>query len=258
MPKLVTAISSLSGAFRLCLFDSRYRRLALRPWLIGFVVYCGAAVGAVYAHAPILQRTAADPTTAVSWIIYVAAWIGIAVGLLVSTMIISVAIILVFSSLFQTDLAKLALTDLEVPYPADESSLHGTVKEAARTVIVETTKLLWLIPLGIIVFITGLFPILLPLTLFFVSWLLAYQFVDIVVDVIKVPPFRRLRYSIGNSLTLLWFGLVLAGLWAVPFLGFLLPPIAVVAAANYFNKVGLLERIRPAAIEAAVPPEPTL
>ena len=250
MPRLFCALSSLISAFRLCLFDSRYRRYAIRPWLIGVVVYFGAAVGAVYLHGPLVARMVAEPSGIWSWAVYVGAWVGVTVGLMASTMIVSVAIVLVFSSIFQTDLIKVALEDLGVAYPGEQAGLHGSIKEVARTAYVEIAKLLWLVPLGVTAFFTGLFPILMPITVLLISWLLAYQFTDLVLDVFKVPPFRRLRLGLGYPVTLIWFGLGLAALWAVPLLGLLLPPVAAVAAVKYLERVGFLAIIKPEQVVA--------
>ncbi len=251
MGKLFSAIGSLFSAFGLCLFDTRYRSLAIKPWLIGLAVYFGALTGAYYAHGPLLRWAVADPTGYWSWIIYLLVWVAVTFGLLVSSMIVSVAVIMVFSSLFQTGLVKVTLTDLGVPFPPDPPGVHGTIKEAARTIYVESAKLLWIAPLGLLAFVTGLLPILLPLTVLLISWLLAYQFTDVVLDVLKVPPFRRLRLAMKNPGTMIWFGLGLAALWAIPFLGFLLPPVAAVAAARYLNGAGFL-KLADAGVESAI------
>lgn len=244
MPRLICAISSLFSALRLCLFDGRYRKLAAKPWLIGALTYSAAIVASYYLHGPILHRMVSEPTGFFSWIVFIGAWIAVTIGLVASTMIISVAIVLVFSAVYQTDLVRAALSDLGVPVPTDEAGLHGTFKETVRTVYVETTKLLWLIPLGVTAFFTGLFPILIPFTVLLISWLLAYQFTDLTLDVLRVPPLKRLRLALSHSRSMIWFGLALSALWAIPFLGFLLPPVAAVAAAQYLERIGFLKLVQ--------------
>jgi len=219
---------ALFQGIRLCLFNASVRRHAKWPWLVGVFSYLGTLYGAYRLHGPLVHHFVAEPTGWWRTIVFALAWILAAALLFVASFIVSICLVMVFTSAFQAAIAQAALRahagDIELP----ESSM---LAETTRTILVESVKLLWLVPLVILVFFVGLIPPLAPLALVLGAWLLAYQFVDIVLDLFHLSARERLRFGRTYSRSLIFFGLALTLCWAVPFLGVFLAPAATAGAA---------------------------
>ena len=237
---IIRAISAVLYGFRVCFGDPHIRKLAARPWLIGMVTYFATAFAAIKLHAPILNSIVHNQSGWLGGLTYYLAWIFIAVLLLLAATILSIGLVFLFAGVFQTDIAKavLILSD-NAPPP----NTRGTIAETSRTVVVETQKLLFLLPLMLLTIAIGFIPLMTPVALVFGSWLLAYQFVDSVLDLFNLTVRERLRFARENWLQMIGFGLTLAILWAVPLMGLLLPPVAVAAAARYLSSESLKERL---------------
>lgn len=237
---ILNSLLAIIQGFKLCFTRKEIRRLAFWPWLVGFVCYGSAVVGAFYTHGPILAWVVGTPEGFWMTIVYYLAWVLVAMLLLVASMLVTIVFVMIFTSVFQNAIATRVLRDAGIAVPEETTGVSGVAKETARTLVVESAKLLWLLPLGALVFLVGFIPILAPVALFAAAWLLAYQFVDVVLDVLKVGAWKRLLFAVRHGLTMVLFGLTLSLCWAVPFLGFLLPPIAVAGAAWLLEKNKLL------------------
>lgn len=140
--------------------------------------------------------------------------------------------------------------------PEDTPGLKGIAHEAGRTITVESLKLLWLIPLFIILFILGLVPLLTPFAVLLASWLLAFQFVDITLDIFRLKSSERLRFCIKYALPITLYGLSLTVLWAIPFVGWVLPPAACAGAAWLLSSMGLIPECESSQCISESPSEP--
>ncbi len=221
----------------LCFKNKDIRRLALWPWFVGTLSYITTVTTAYYSFPIIYEYFDIDRSghfiSLANWGI----WALTAFSLLLTTLVVSLVLVLVLSGFFQTSIAikVLELNGVEVP---PES---GLASEATRTVFNELLKLLWILPLGLLIFIFGLIPILTPVALTLGAWILSYQFVDIVLDSLKISARKRLSFSIKHFLKLTIFGFILAICWAIPFLGVILMPCATAAAAWLLTKNDLLK-----------------
>jgi CysZ protein len=239
--KYFRALIAVIHGLKSCLLDSQLRSLAIKPWLIGMVCYLGSAVASYFLHGYLLDRIVGTPDGFWSYLSYLGIWLAIAAMLLVFTLLVSIALIMIFAGVFQTAIARKVLTDHGITVPPEDSGIKGTVKETTRTVITETLKLLWLGPLLIFAALIGIIPFLAPVAIVMASWLLAYQFIDIALDVLRWSALKRAGFSIKNSLLLVCFGLTLTLLWAIPFVGFLIPPAAVAGASWLLAKADVLK-----------------
>ena len=93
----------------------------------------------------------------------------------------------------------------------------------------------------IFVFIIGFIPFLTPFAICLGAWLLAYQFVDVVLDVMKQGVRHRLKFSLKHWILLLQFGLIVTLLCLVPFVAILIPPVAVAGASTLLARAQLIE-----------------
>ncbi|MCB0359777.1 MAG: EI24 domain-containing protein, partial [Bdellovibrionales bacterium] len=171
--------------------------------------------------------------------LYVLAWIAGALFLLMISMILSLIFVLIFSGINQSAIAERILADRGLLVVAHGGAVKDVVKEASRSVCTEIVKLLWLLPLGLLCVVIGLVPILSPFALLLAAWLLAYEFVDIALDVLRLSVRARLRFALQKAPLLIAFGLTLSVCWAVPFLGIALAPVAAAAAAWLIAEVGI-------------------
>lgn len=220
--------TALFHGLRLCLFRSDVRRLSLWPWLIGAVSYCGTLYAAYRLHGWVVSLLVSDPTGVWSWIVYVVAWIAATLLLLGGSFVLSIVLVAVLAGAFQSAVAAAVLRQAALPPPEDASSMLG---ETSRTIAVELRKMLFILPLMCVALIIGFIPIFVPLAFALTACLLAYQFVDVVLDLFRLPVRERLRFARANALTLFAYGATLTVFWAIPFLGLLLAPAAVAGAA---------------------------
>ncbi len=224
------SITAIIHGFILCFSNKELRKLAIRPWLIGVVCYFLSLVGAYYSHGPLLSLFVETAEGFFGTIIYYGAWVFVALLLLIASMVISLTAVMILGGPFQTALAIAVFKLQNKKIPEEEEGVKATVKEVSRTIATESTKLLWLLPLFVIVAIIGFIPFLMPFAVVVASWLLAFQFIDVPLDVLKLPTRQRIGFAARHLTTVICFGLTLSACWAVPFLGLFLPPVAVVGA----------------------------
>ena len=239
---ILRSFIALFKGFQLCLFESRIRRLAVRPWLIGAGVYIASCAAAYYAHDPLLQRIAGEPQGFLAHMLYYLARILLPLFLIILSMVATMMTVMIFASVFQTAIAVNVLQHLGASLPQDKSGLSGIVSETSRTVFTELVKALWLYPCILLSLVLGLIPFFAPVSLLLAAWLLAYNFIDIVLDVFRAGAAGRLWFSLRHGVVVICFGLSLTILWAIPLLGLFLPPVAVAGAAWLLHETGLLKR----------------
>ncbi|MCB0323084.1 MAG: EI24 domain-containing protein [Bdellovibrionales bacterium] len=240
MDKYVRALLALLKGLEFCLTHPAIRKLSLWPWCVGVVSYLGAVYAAYRSHPVLVSYLVAPPEGVWSWIVYSGAWLLVALVLVVLTMIGSTLLVLLCTAVFQTAIATHVLHTLGQSTPDEQTGMKGVVAETLRSISVESAKLLWLLPLMLLVLVTGFFPLVAPLSLLLAAWLLAYQFVDIVLDIYRLPARARLRFARHHAPLLICFGVTLSLAWAIPLLGILLPPAAVAGAAWLLSESDLL------------------
>ncbi len=243
---MVRPVFALAQGLKLSLFDSAVRRLAIWPWLVGFVSYFGSMYAAYRLHHAILTYFVAAPEGVWGTAKYGLVWLLVTAVLLLVSFFLSISLVMAFTSVFQSAIAQAALVSSGAAAKFPETTILG---EAARTVAVELKKLLWLVPIGIVLFVAGFIPILTPFVLILGAWLLAYRFVDVVLDVFHVSSSRRFAFARRNFFPLTAFGLTLVAAWAVPFLGIFLAPAATAGAAWLLAEDKLLKQIESLAAE---------
>ncbi len=211
--------------------DGNLRRLAIRPWLIGFVAYIFSVVAAVKAHPYLMGQIAPSGSSVGETIIGFFAWIGISLVLLMGTVILTVVIVLICGAVYHTNIARYVLNQSGVTLPAESA-----LAEIGRTAFTESFKLLWLLPLLLLTFILGLIPFLTPFAFILGSLLLSYQFFDYPLEVIRLGPFSRLGFLLSHVFAATLFGATLILIGTIPFVAFLLPPAAVAGASWYLGR----------------------
>lgn len=243
--KYLNAVFAIFTGLQLCLSNPKIRSLAIWPWLVGAVCYVLSMVGAWYLHPELVEKLVSTPSGFFTWIWYSIVWVGAALAVLGGAVIVSVVFVMIFTSVFQSAIAAEVLRQNGHVLPAEEGGISGNFNEIVRTIMVETTKLIWIVPLLILVFAIGFIPFLLPFAMIVGAWLLAYQFTDVVLDLYKIPTFDRLKFALRHKLLLTSFGLGLAALWAIPFVGLVLPPAAAAGAAWLLSTTGTIKKDLP-------------
>jgi len=226
---------------KLCLLRADIRKLAVWPWLIGLFTYFSSLYGVYAIHGRVMSWAAHSPSGIFEHLKYGFVWLGVTGLLLFSAVALSFCLVLIFTSAFQTSIAKASLTAHNVELPPSEL---GLLEEASRTILVESRKLILLLPSMILVFVAGFIPLLAPFAIILGAWLLAFQFVDIVLDIFRLSARDRLAFARGNFISLVCFGLVLGILWAIPFVGIFLAPAATAGAAWFLSEPEFLKEIR--------------
>ncbi len=240
---IIKSVYAILQGLLICLTRPQVRKLAMVPWLVGVFCYMGSVYLAYVYHADILAQMVDSPDAWYSYILYGLAWIAVTAILAVATLFVTMMMVLILTSAFQTAIATAVLRELNEETPEEEQGFAALMRETRRTIFVEIAKLFWLVPLFIILFFVGFVPLLTPIAFLLGSWLLAYQFVDIVLDVYKLKSGKRLGFAMKNAVPVTVFGASLSLCWTIPFLGFLLPPAAVAGAAWLMSDTALLKTL---------------
>lgn len=222
---------ALLHGFKLCLLNSAVRKLALWPWLISALVYLLVATAAWFSHEPLVNWIVPNPDGIIKWGLYYLAWAGTALFLVISTLITSLILAIVLTGVFQESIAHEVLKQNGVNLPEEPQNLRGFAFEMARSIKTESAKLLWLIPLGVMVLIMGFAPFLAPFAFIVAAWILGFESSDVVWEVLKKPARQRFSFARANWISVTLYGLSLSVIGFVPFMGILIPPIAVAGAS---------------------------
>lgn len=238
---------ALLQGLKLCFFTPEVRKLALWPWCIGCVSYFLSLYAVYAAHPTVMAWFVSSPSGILAYAKYILIWIGVSALMLLLAIILSICFVMICTSAFQSSIAQAALLAHDVRVGLPEMSI---LNEASRTILVETKKLFWLLPLMIFVFIASFIPFLAPFAILLGAWLLAFQFVDVVLDLFRLSASQRLAFARANYLSLVCFGLVLGALWTVPFLGIFLAPAATAGAAWFLSEPEFMSKIQLLAAES--------
>jgi uncharacterized protein involved in cysteine biosynthesis len=209
MKLLDAAVAPFKG-FQLCLADRELRALALRPW----------GLGAVLSLLSLVVGFILLPDSGF-WQIAVSALL-----MLVVTLVITVGGVLILGAYYHSRISFLILS--RAALAKEELSLG---KEVVRTAVTESLKLLWLVPLYIILLIIGLIPLLTIPAFLLGGLLVAYQFLDIPLDHLHYGAFSRFGYALKNILGAVVFGGVIILLGTIPFAALFIAPVAVAGAS---------------------------
>jgi len=220
--------------------DGELRKLAVWPLVISAISYVLSVWAAISAHGQVLSWIA-NPNSESVWgaLWYSTAWVLAALILLVLTVAVSFFLVTALSGPFQSRISAVLLIRAGIPVPED-FGLSGLAKEASRTVLTEIAKFICFLPFVLLSVISGFIPILLPVTLIIGAWLLAYRFVDVPLDVLRISVLNRLRFSLRHTVSFLTFGASLMLVWLIPLAGILLPPAAAAGATWLLLETGLI------------------
>ena len=228
---LVKSLSAVLQGLRLCFLNPEIRKLAIRPWLVSAVCYLAVGTGALLSHGPLLEMLVPNPEGFWMQALYWLTWAGLYLFLLIATLSISLILALVLSGVFQDSIARKTLAEFGAPVPEEDENVGVVVKDIGRSVATEATKLFWIIPLLVCLFIMGFIPFLSPIVFILAAWFLAYESFDVVYEIHKLSTKERLKKGMSNWPSLIAFGLGLTFFGLIPLAGILLPPVAVSAAA---------------------------
>lgn len=220
-------LQALATGMKLCLGNKTIRHLALGPWIIGIFSSIASMIGAYYAHGVVVAHFIGTPQGFLSWLAYLAVWLGTAVLLIAVALLVSFLLVMLLAGIFQNSIAEYILMEMKNPAPTPGSTPTALAREILRSISVESVKLLWLIPVFMLLFLLGFVPLFLPVVFVLSAWLLAYQAVDFALDVLKYSAGQRLNYALKHFMPLMLFGMGLLGLALIPLAIILLPPIAV-------------------------------
>lgn len=241
--KIAKPFTSIPRAFLIILGSRDILRLALWPWIVGALCYLLTGLSAIYLYTPLLYNLMHTPQNWWQAIIYFLLKIGLVILLFSTSLLLSITLVLILTSVFQTAIVEKTLSSLGRAYPGQNSGAKAIAKESLRTILVESIKLIWLLPLMLLCLIMGLIPLLTPFAIILAAWLLAFQFIDVVLDLYRLPIRKRFGFCRRHFFTVLGFGLSLTLLWAIPLLGILIPPVAAAAAGLMLHELGLIDEI---------------
>lgn len=230
------AVEAALYGLLVCLRDSQVRRLALKPWGIGLLVYSLAAAGAVALHDNLVAAFVSAPQGFWSSVGFWLVWAAAALALFAAASLLSVVVVFAITGVFQSAIARLVLSNLDAPRIAEDAGgVKAAAGEVGRTIYVEGTKLIWIVPLALLILIAGFIPPLAPLCFVASAWLLAFESCDVVLDLYRLPLSRRFSFSVRNGFTLTCFGAPFVALSMLPLFGFLVPPLAAAGAARLLS-----------------------
>lgn len=235
--RIERAILAFFQGLILCFTVAPVRRLALLPWLLGIITYPIALYLAYYFHGSVVEAFVSETDGIIATLLYGLTWFAVSVILFVLALFASVLLVLICTAAFQTAIVEQVLKHerqergLEFSQADENSNIGVIIKQSLGAIVTESVKFLWLIPLLSVAFILGFIPLLTPIAFVLTAWLLAFQFIDIVLDVARFSATRRIRYTARHWIAACSFGLVITFVFLIPFAGMLLGPIATAGAA---------------------------
>ena len=229
----IKAPFALLQGLRYCLQEPEVRSLAIRPWIIGTLLYPSSLIGVYYLHSPLMNYCGAVVPSEWNWSMlwYGLLWLGIGIGLLAIFIGLSVLVTMLLCSSLHEEIVAQVLELQGQTRPETSAGFKNTVQDTVRIVTVEVGKFFWFLPIIILLLIAGFVPAMAPITLLTSCWLLAYRFIDIVLETQKLTAKQRLAFAGRHIIPLTVFGFTLHLCWAIPFMGILLVPIAVAGAS---------------------------
>ena len=234
---LLNPIIAPFKGFQLCLFDPEVRKASMLPWLVGGLISILTSGLLLFLFPKIVAFILLHLSLSVSIFSQIISWIvSIFVSILIAALV-TMIVVLVLCSYYHFKIAQIVLT--KRGYTLKELT---AIKEIGRSSVTEILKLLWLIPLYIVIFIIGLIPIFTPLA--FIGWgiLAGYQFLDYPLDTLHFGAFGRLGFVLKHLFSAMLFGTTLVLLSGVPFLIFFITPAAVAGASWLIAEMNWVER----------------
>jgi len=211
-------------------------KLSLIPWMVGFVAYVLAMFAAYWFHHDVVGLLVGDQID--GWlqsVLYGLAWLGAALVMFFLGLLFSVIVVLIVSGPFLSAIAEKTLRDLgaHLEEPSN-SGISATLLGGAKSAGQEVMKLVWLVPLSIASVSLGFVPLLSPIAFLLASWLLAYEFVDLSLELAGLSAAGRFKFAIRRFATVSLFGVVLLLVW--PFVGMVIAPFATAGASWLLSK----------------------
>ena len=230
MTSLRATVAPIYGIW-ICLTNRKLRKLCVKPWIIGVCCQIVTIPGAFYLYRFLLNLMSlpTETTLQIAWFGFVSIFLFL--GSMCCSLFIAIALTMILAGIYQTKIAEIALIQFGAPIKANQEapSLRLTLRYAWE----ELARLLWLVPFSLFMLLFAFVPILAPVLILLSSWLIAFQFADIVLDACKYTSKQRLSWATSKFLPMSLFGLSATVLIAIPILGFFVAPF-VTAGMAYF------------------------
>ena len=227
------AALALPWGIKSCLFNPELRRLAFFPWVLGLFAYFLTLIACYFIHPHLVAVYGVWSPGFISSLVYAFVWLGAGLLLLGAAVATSTVLVLIFSASVQSNIARITFGLVGVPTAETSASIVSSIGT-------EAIKLVFLTPFLLISLLLGLMPLLIPLAVVLTAWLLAYQFVDIALELKNFSLKQRISFCIQHAPTIATYGLSLVIFWSVPFLGIFLAPAAVSGATWLINELEIL------------------
>jgi uncharacterized protein involved in cysteine biosynthesis len=234
---LLTPIIAPFKGLQLCLTDPEVRRASLLPWLVGGIIAFLVSGILIYAFPMLTDYMTNNITESLSIGSHVIAWIASTLLSILAAALVTMIVVLVLCSYYHYRIAQIILS--KRGFKLKELT---ALKELGRSSTTEILKLVWLVPLYIVIFVIGLIPIFTPFAFFGWGMLAAYQFLDYPLDTLHYGAFDRLGFVFKHLLGAILFGVTLVLLSAIPFVIFFITPVAVAGASWLIVEMGWVKR----------------
>lgn len=234
---LFTPILAPFKGVQLCLFDREVRKASILPWCVGALVALLASGFLIVFFPKLTAFMLASLGNSISVGSQLLSWLASAFISILVGAVLTMLVVLVLCSYYHYRIAQIIL--VKRGYELKELT---PLREIGRSSVTEFLKLIWLIPLYIILFLLGLIPFFTPLA--FIGWgvLAAYQFIDYPLDTLHFGAFSRLGFIFKHFLGASLFGVTLVVLSAIPFVIFFITPVAVAGASWLIVEMGWVRR----------------
>lgn len=228
---VILLTSALTAPFRGTLeylADRELRALALRPVLIGVVVYSVMLVASIPSHGWLTELITPEWTGYWLTVAHFFAWLLAWILLLGFGAVLALCVTIALSGFYCGKLARVVLVRLGAVPPDEPGTVAQAVSGAGNAVVEEIVKLAWTIPFAVLSLFLGLVPLFTPVAVLFGAWLIGYEVADIVLEVLGRPAFGRLRWALRRPVLTAALGGGVVVLSFIPFVPLLLLPGAVI------------------------------
>ncbi len=212
--------------FQLCF--SSLRKYCLIPWTTGTLVYFFCLYISFKKYSFFVTYLKSTSTGFVDWIFEYSAWLIVALALFFVSSLISIVIVLIANCFYKSKIIFAVLKKENAILPIQNDNLFLEFK---RTTIVEIKKIFFLMPIYILSLILGLTGLLTIPAFLLSSLLLAFQFLDEVLDLYQINARTRIAFTINNFFSIIGFGISLSFLFLIPLMGIFMAPAAIAGAS---------------------------
>lgn len=234
--KVSLGISSFVNAIRMIKNNRELRLLSVVPAFMSLVLYTvGLIIGMMYLDeilSLVVKSNIQEYNAFLKALIYIL-WFLILGGAMYFLVFLLVSILAVPVC---TSLAQKVLVHTQFLLP-ESKGISESIKTFANMVRVSLFKLVLIVILSFLIFIASLIPVISPIALFIGVMLITFDCMDYAMEIDELGLRQRIGFFKNHWIEIASFSLGMAVILVIPFVHFIMLPVAVVGTTLMYSKI---------------------